>query len=297
MQRTLQGQVARALTIAGSDSGGGAGIQADLKTFSAFAVYGTTALAAVTAQNTIGVQAVFDVPPDIVSHQLTSVLDDIGTHAVKTGMLSNSDVIETVAKVLSRYHVSNVVVDPVMVAKGGAMLLQSDAVKALKHTLLPLADIVTPNLPEADSLCGYPIKSWKDCERAAKDLFDCGPRMVVIKGGHADWQGCADDAIDLVYDGRQFTTFQTRRITSQKTHGTGCTFSAAITACLARGMKPLDAIATAKAFVTDGISAAANWDIGAGHGPTDHSVPVRPVSGISAGRHYERKHLEWNIVS
>ncbi|MCL6548074.1 MAG: bifunctional hydroxymethylpyrimidine kinase/phosphomethylpyrimidine kinase, partial [Alicyclobacillus sp.] len=197
MYRTAQGRVVRALTVAGSDSGGGAGIQADLKTFAAFDVYGTSAITALTAQNTVGVQGVWHAGPAFVQQQMKSVLDDIGTDAVKTGMLGQAETAEAVAEVLREYRnrqqekrdlavgVRRLVLDPVMVAKGGEALLQPDAVEAVRKLLLPLAAVVTPNLPEAEVLCGHPIRSWADAFRAARDLHRLGAQVVVLKGGHA----------------------------------------------------------------------------------------------------------------
>ena len=296
-------EVVRALTVAGSDSGGGAGIQADLKTFAAFDVFGAACLTSLTAQNTIGVQGVYEVAPEFVTLQLRSVMEDIGAHAVKTGMLGNAEVTHAVVVALEEYGARNVVVDPVMVAKGGESLLDRDAVGLFKSQVFKIATVVTPNLPEAEILCGYPLRSWNDRLRAARDIARMGPRVVVIKGGHVPEYGddAADnapggvpaDVVDLVFDGQLFTTFHAPRVESRKTHGTGCTFSAAITACLANGMDVLDAVASAKAYVSDAIAAAAHWDIGAGHGPTDHSVAVSLASGIKPGGMYRRLHGEW----
>lgn len=300
MERTARGEVTRVLTIAGSDSGGGAGIQADLKTFAAFGVYGTSCLTAVTAQNTLGVQGVAEIPLDVIRLQLESVLSDLGTHAVKTGMLANAAVIETVADVLQAYRIGPFVVDPVMIAKGGQPLLESSAVETLKMTLLPLATVVTPNLPEAECLCGHSITSVDDCRRAAERLLAMGVGVVVIKGGHAAWEmpiehpdDRADDVVDFVFDGEQMTSLRSPRTPGTNTHGTGCTFSAAITASLALGMPLLDAIATAKSFVSDAVAEAADWNVGHGHGPTDHSVAVRGVSGLVLGRSYRRIDGNW----
>lgn len=266
--------VVRALTIAGSDSGGGAGIQADLKTMHQFQVYGMSVITAVTAQNTLGVQGIAELDPAFVRQQLQSVMQDIGADAVKIGMLSSADIIHEVADFLSAARPPYLVVDPVMVAKGGAALLKTDAVAALTNNLLPLAAIVTPNIPEAETLCGYAIDTLDDCRRAAVQIAAMGPHIVVIKGGHMT-QDSKDWAIDLIFvKDAGFTILATPRLTTKKSHGTGCTFSAAITAMLARGASPLPAIATAKAFVYEALVRAASWDIGAGHGPTDHSTEV-----------------------
>lgn len=306
MRMTEQSGVVRALTVAGSDSGGGAGIQADLKTFAAFDVFGAACVTSLTAQNTVGVQGVFEVAPDFVTLQMRSVLKDIGAHAVKTGMLGNAGVARAVAAALEEYDARNVVVDPVMVAKGGESLLDREAIGLFKSHLFRMATVVTPNLPEAEIICGYPLRTWEDRLRAARDIARMGPQVVVIKGGHApsagglsggaggdSLAGGAPEAVDLVFDGQTFTSFHSPRVESRKTHGTGCTFSAAIAACLAAGMDILDAIASAKAYVSDAISAAVQWDVGAGHGPTDHSVAVRLASGVKPGGLYRRLHGEW----
>lgn len=260
----------RAMTIAGSDSGGGAGIQADLKTFSALGVYGTSALTAVTAQDTKGVYAIAEVPDEVVIAQIDVVLEDIGADAVKTGMLSSRSIIENVADRLEAWGIPHLVVDPVMVAKGGARLLQPSAVEALKGTLLPLAGVVTPNIPEAEVLAGFAIASDDDAHRAAIAIHALGPRFVVIKGGHRD--GSPDD---LVYDGERFVRFAADRVETANTHGTGCTFAAAITALLARNIAPMDAIAGAKAFVTRAL--IASYAIGAGHSPVNHAFATQDI--------------------
>lgn len=298
MFQTSNGHVVRALTIAGSDSGGGAGIQADLKTMHQFQVYGMSVLTAVTAQNTRGVQGIFEITPAFVREQLQSVADDLGVDAVKTGMLASREIIVEVAAFLKDKQFSNVVVDPVMVAKGGTSLLPEDAADALINKLLPLAKVVTPNLPEAEVLCGYRIRDWEMCHQAAVDIARMGPTVVVIKGGHTPLNWSVDEAfpaelraevaVDLVYENGVFTYVATPRITSQHTHGTGCTYSAAITAMLARGEESLQAIATAKAFVYRAIEGSKWWDVGSGHGPTDHSALVSFISKAMLG--------EFNLV-
>ena len=238
----------RALTIAGSDSGGGAGIQADLKTFAALGVYGTSALTAVTAQNTLGVTGVQELSPDMVASQIDAVVSDIGADAVKTGMLANSGIIRVVAGKVNEHGLPNLVVDPVMVAKGGDPLLQEEAVDALRTLLVPLALVVTPNLPEASVLVGYRVATLEQARRAARDIVGMGSRSVVVKGGHL--QG---DAVDVFYDGNEFREFSSPRVDTTSTHGTGCTFASAIAAGLANGMGVEEAVGQAKAYVTEAI--------------------------------------------
>jgi hydroxymethylpyrimidine/phosphomethylpyrimidine kinase len=240
--------IPRALTIAGSDSGGGAGIQADLKTFSAFRVFGMSVITAVTAQNSLGVQGVENLPPAFVALQLRSVLSDFGAGAAKCGMLSTAPIIEAVAATLAEDPVEKLVVDPVMVAKSGDALLQPVARQALIERVLPLALVVTPNLPEAESLAGIPVASRPDMEEAARRIHRLGPRYVLVKGGHLK-----GEAIDVLWNGKAFTAFRAPRIDSANTHGTGCTLSAAIAAGLARGQAIGDAIRDAKAYVTRAI--------------------------------------------
>ena len=253
----------RALTIAGSDSGGGAGIQADLKTFAALGVYGTSALTAVTAQNTLGVTGVQELPPDMVASQIDAVVSDIGADAVKTGMLANSGIIRVVAGKVNEHGLPNLVVDPVMVAKGGDPLLQEEAVDALRTLLVPLALVVTPNLPEASVLVGYRVATLEQARRAARDIVGMGSRSVVVKGGHLE-----GDAVDVFYDGSEFREFSSPRVYTTSTHGTGCTFASAIAAGLANGMGVEEAVGQAKAYVTEAIRRAV--PIGSGHGPLNH---------------------------
>ncbi|XJZ28843.1 bifunctional hydroxymethylpyrimidine kinase/phosphomethylpyrimidine kinase [Bacillota bacterium Lsc_1132] len=258
-------EVYKALTIAGSDSGGGAGIQADLKTFQELGVFGMSAITAVTAQNTLGVQSVFPMTAEAVVKQIDSIGMDMGTDALKTGMLFNAEIIEAVTGKIKEYNWKKVVVDPVMIAKGGASLLQKEAVEALKKFLLPVSMIITPNIPEAEELTGMSIETLKDKKEAAKKLLDLGVQNVVIKGGHDEH---TDEAIDVLYDGHEYHFFTTERIPTKNTHGTGCTFSAALTAELAKGSSVIEAATTAKNF----IQAAIKHDlkIGRGHGPTNH---------------------------
>lgn len=254
----------RALTIAGSDSGGGAGIQADLKTFYAFGVYGTSAVTAVTAQNTLGVRAIHELPPEVVAAQIDAVLEDIGADATKTGMLSSAAIIEAVADRLRAHSVRGLVVDPVMVAKSGDALLRPEAVQALIGLILPLAAVITPNAPEAAVLSGLEVRDAETAREAARRIQALGPLMVIVKGGHLD----GERSDDLVFDGRAFEILSGPRIATPHTHGTGCTFSAAITACLARGLEPLAAAREARAFLQGAIENAE--PLGAGHGPVNH---------------------------
>ncbi len=253
----------KALTVAGSDSGGGAGIQADLKTFAALEVYGTSALTAVTAQNTAGVQGVVELQPEFVAQQMDAVLADIGADAVKTGMLASAPIVRAVAAKIREYGIRRLVIDPVMVAKGGDHLLQPSAVGALKDELLPLGLVVTPNLAEAEVLTGLKVRDIEEMQAAAAALHALGAANVVVKGGHLE-----GDAIDLLYDGKEFTALPAPRIPTKNTHGTGCTFSAAVAAGLARGLPVPAAVAQAKAFITGAISEA--FPVGSGHGPTHH---------------------------
>ena len=254
----------RALTVAGSDSGGGAGIQADLKTFGALGVFGTSAITAVTAQNTVGVRRIQEIDPDVVAAQIDAVAEDIGMDAVKTGMLASNAIIEAVAAAFRRHRVPNLVVDPVMISKSGARLLKEDALTTLKTKLLPLAEIVTPNIPEAEVLSGRAIADAEALRDAAKRIADLGARRVVIKGGHAE----GPNVVDLYFDGERFEEFKAERIATRSTHGTGCTYSAAIAAYLAHGLPPLEAVARAKEFLVAALRSAP--EIGKGIGPVDH---------------------------
>jgi hydroxymethylpyrimidine/phosphomethylpyrimidine kinase len=262
---TADSPVPRALTIAGSDSGGGAGIQADLKTFSAFRVYGASVLTAVTAQNSVGVHGVANLPPEFVARQLDAVLGDIGADAVKTGMLSTAPIIEAVADGLRAHAVAKLVVDPVMVAKSGDALLEPVARAALIRRILPLALVVTPNLPEATALTEMPIGTEEEMEEAARRIRALGPAWVLVKGGHLK-----GPAVDLLFDGREVRRFTAPRIPTPHTHGTGCTYSAAITAGLARGASVVDAVAEGKRYVTAAIRAG--FALGRGVGPLRHFV-------------------------
>ena len=258
--------VPKALTIAGSDSGGGAGIQADLKTFSAFRVFGMSVITAVTAQNSLGVQGIFNLPPEFVGRQIDSVLSDFDADAVKIGMLSTSAIIGEVAKRLSAHgREGRIVLDPVMIAKSGDPLLQPQARAALVKELLPLALVVTPNLHEAEALAGMPVATERDMEEAARRILALGPKNVLVKGGHL-----RDAATDILWNGRDLTRFTTVRLDSTSTHGTGCTFASAIAACLARGYALRDAISEAKAYVTAAIREG--FQAGRGVGALRHFV-------------------------
>ena len=240
--------IPRALTVAGSDSGGGAGIQADLKTFSAYRVFGMSVLTAITAQNSVGVQGVVTLPPAFVAVQLESVLSDFGADAAKCGMLATAGIIRAVAAKLKEHRVEKLVVDPLMIATSGDPLLQPDAREALIGEILPLALLVTPNLHEAGALAEMAVTTRDDMEEAARRIAKLGPRHVLVKGGHL-----TGEALDLLFNGREFTAFSAPRIDSANTHGTGCTFSAAIAAGLARGRPLPEAVRDAKAYVTRAI--------------------------------------------
>lgn len=265
--------IPRALTIAGSDSGGGAGIQADLKTFSALGVFGMTAITALTAQNTAAVTGVLEVPPAFVARQIDAVVEDIGVDAVKTGMLANAAIIDAVAERIRHHRLPHLVVDPVMVAKSGAPLLHPEAVEALRRLLLPLAEVVTPNLPEAAALTGLTVDSPAAMGEAARAIAALGPRVVAVKGGHL-----AGEAVDVVYDGREVVTLPEPRVETTDTHGTGCIFAAAIAAHLARGAPPLEAVRRAKAFVTAAVRGALR--LGRGHGPANPMAALPPAEAF-----------------
>lgn len=260
----------KALTIAGSDSGGGAGIQADLKTFMAFGVYGMSAVTALTAQNTVGVQGIFEVSPEFVREQIRSVMTDIGADAAKTGMLSNAAIVSTVAEAVREFRIPNLVVDPVMVAKSGDPLLAPDARRAVRDELLPLATVITPNVFEAEALLERRIDTLDAMREAARDLERFGSRWVVLKGGHLDIEG---QAIDVLCGGKEILLLRSPRSDAKNTHGSGCTFASAIAAGLARGLAPPEAARRAKEYVTEAIRRG--LPIGSGRGPTDHLAGVR----------------------
>jgi hydroxymethylpyrimidine/phosphomethylpyrimidine kinase len=253
-----------ALTIAGSDSGGGAGIQADLKTFAAHGVYGTSAITALTAQNTVGVAAVHVAPDDFVTAQIEAVVGDLGCDAVKTGMLANSTIVEAVAAAVKALELPNLVVDPVMIAKSGDDLLDEEAVHALRWTLLRLARVVTPNIPEAEVLAKMPIKSLADMREAASRIAALKPAAVIVKGGHL----AGPEVVDVLYERGEFTEFVGPRIEGRNTHGTGCTFAAAIAAHLAKGADLKTAVPGAKSYIEGAMRRGI--PLGRGHRPLDH---------------------------
>jgi hydroxymethylpyrimidine/phosphomethylpyrimidine kinase len=265
----MPSQIRSALTVAGSDSGGGAGIQADLKTFAALGVYGTSAITAITAQNTIGVVTAQPLQADLVTAQIEAVAADIVLHATKTGMLATAAIVEAVAAAIEELELPMVVVDPVMVAKSGDRLMDDDAVEALRRQLLPRAFVVTPNIPEAEVLSGCRIRSLDDAKEASRRIHALGPTAVVVKGGHAS----GADVIDLLFDGREFVEFRTDRIDTRNTHGTGCTFASAIAAYLALGRSLPESTEQAQRYVAGAIRHG--LAVGHGHGPLDHFWNVR----------------------
>ncbi|MEJ2719934.1 MAG: bifunctional hydroxymethylpyrimidine kinase/phosphomethylpyrimidine kinase [bacterium] len=260
----------QALTIAGSDSGGGAGIQADLKTFHAHGVFGTSVLTAITAQNTVAVTDAFELPPELINTQIDAVFGDFDIAAAKTGMLSSAAIVDTVAAALRRRRFERLVVDPVMISKSGYKLLKDDAIESLKSLLLPLALLVTPNIHEAQLLADIEIDSPDAMRDAARRIGEYGPRNVLVKGGHAGF----DRATDVLFDGDDFHLFESRYIETKNLHGTGCTFSAAIAARIALGEPLTTAIANAKTYITNAIEQS--LDIGKGHGPTNHFYFLSP---------------------
>lgn len=264
-----------ALTIAGSDSSGGAGIQADLKTFAAFATYGACVVTALTAQNTTGVQAVHPVPPEFVAAQIASVLSDLDVGGVKTGMLANAAIISAVAAALTQVPHIPLIVDPVMVATSGDSLLQADAVETLKSALFPLAALITPNLPEAARLLDQPVATTEtEALSQLHALGRLGAKAVLLKGGHGEGR----EAVDLLLIGGQVRRFASPRIETRNTHGTGCTLSAAIASLLARGTDLETAVARAKLYVHRAIAAGRNDSVGHGHGPVDHLYAIRAAA-------------------
>jgi hydroxymethylpyrimidine/phosphomethylpyrimidine kinase len=261
------------LTVAGSDSCGGAGIQADIKTFCALGTYGMSVITAVTAQNTRGVALVREMDTEIIKAQIDCIFSDINVDAVKIGMVSSAETIETVAESLKRYHAKNIVLDPVMISKNGYHLLKTDAKEALIKKLFPLSLIVTPNIPEAEEITGRKIANTEDMKEAAKYILKLGPASVYIKGGHL-----SGDAVDVFYDGKKFSLFCNERINTKNTHGTGCTFSSAVAALTARGFCLDDALSGAKMYITSTI--AHSLSIGAGAGPTNHFYGLYKAAGM-----------------
>ncbi|MFH2011288.1 MAG: bifunctional hydroxymethylpyrimidine kinase/phosphomethylpyrimidine kinase [Pseudomonadota bacterium] len=252
----------RILTIAGSDSGGGAGIQADLRTIALMGGFGMSVITALTAQNTLGVQGVYPVPPEFVEKQIDSVISDIGVDAAKTGMLSNPQIIKVVAGKIREYRIEKLIVDPVMIAKGGAPLLSEDTLDALIEDLIPLAFLITPNLPEASAICGKPIENLDEMREAAKDIYQKGAKNVLVKGGHLPGR-----SVDVLFDGESFYEYDSARIDTKNTHGTGCVYSAALTFEIAMGNNICEAVKNAKRFVTSAIRYSV--PLGGGHGPVN----------------------------
>jgi len=259
-----------ALTIAGSDSGGGAGVQADIKAMQANGVYATSVLTAITAQNTVAVTDAMNLPVSIIESQIDAVLSDIRIDAAKTGMLSSGDIIRAVAAKIREHEIRPLVVDPVMISKSGYSLLEDDAVQALIDEMLPLATVCTPNAHEAARLVGYEILSESAARAAAEEILAMGPAAVLVKGGHLDEE---EDAVDVLYDGTEFHIFRSERIDTPHTHGTGCTYAATIAANLAKGQDVQKAVENAKSYVTEAIRAGLS--IGRGNGPTDHFFFLR----------------------
>jgi hydroxymethylpyrimidine/phosphomethylpyrimidine kinase len=257
------------LTIAGSDSSGGAGIQADLKTFAALGVYGTSAITAITAQNTVGVIEMLPLSADLVTAQIEAVAGDITLHATKTGMLATAAIVEAVAAAIQELDLPLVVVDPVMISKSGARLLDDDGIQVLRAELLPRCAVVTPNIPEAEVLSGRRIGSIEHARAAALDIHQLGGSAVVITGGHGE----GDEIVDLLFDGGMFTELRTARIDTRNTHGTGCTFASAVAAHLALGHSVVDAVVGAQGYVLGAIQHA--LPLGRGHGPLNHFWKTR----------------------
>ena len=262
------------LTIAGSDSGGGAGIQADIKAISAMGCYAASAITAITVQNTLGVQAVHPVPLDILRGQIDAVLSDIGADAVKIGMLHSSEVVNLVAEMIEKYQIRNIVLDPVMVSTSGHRLIEEDAVEVIKTRLMPLARVITPNVPEAEILAGCKITGEDEFEAIARRLSDNGNVSVLMKAGHLS----GDSLVDYFYNAEDdtITRLQSKRVQTKNTHGTGCTLSSAFAASLAKGENLTDAAILAKRYIEQAIISGAEYEIGKGHGPVNHGFdPVK----------------------
>lgn len=264
----------KVLTIAGSDSGGGAGIQADLKTFSAHGVFGMSVVTAVTAQNTRRVIAIQDISPDIIGKQIDAIFEDIGADAVKIGMVSQIDSIKVIEEKLRRYKPQNIVLDPVMISKSGYALLNPEAMETLINELVPLATVITPNIPEAEKIAGMKINTHKEMEKAARAIYSMGSKNVLVKGGHL-----SDDSSDILYDGKDIALLKAERINTKNTHGTGCTLSSAIASNLALGMNVKEAVEKAKEYITTAIRHS--LPIGNGAGPTNHFYELYRKAGIS----------------
>lgn len=257
----------KTLTIAGSDSGAGAGIQADLKTFAAFGIYGTSVITALTAQNTKGVEGILNIPPSFVEKQIDTVMSDIKPQTWKTGMLVNDEIIEVVFHKVKEYQIKNLIIDPVMIAKGGDYLLSEDAIVHLIKNLLPLSLVVTPNCHEAEVLTGIKIQTVSDMKQSATVLYKMGAKNIIIKGGHLPDHM---EAIDVFYDGNKFYEMHSKRIKTNNTHGTGCTFASAVAAGIAKGYSVLYAVRNAKKYIDKSIRSAIYMQIGKGHGPLNH---------------------------
>lgn len=266
----------RTLTIAGSDSGGGAGIQADLKTFSALGCYGMSAITALTAQNTLAVTDIHEVPAAFVATQIDAVLEDIGVDAVKIGMLSSPEIIRAVADRLRAWGIEKIVLDPVMTAKSGDKLLRDEAIAALKEELLPLAAVVTPNIPEAQVLCNDEIRSRPQMEAAARKIAALGAKSVLLKGGHLTEANSDDFFLEMRVHGPFWAWLSSPRFVSRNTHGTGCTLSSAIAAFLARGFSISESVQRAKHYISEAIAAGADYLLGRGHGPVHHFYLLWP---------------------
>lgn len=258
----------KVLTIAGFDGSGGAGIQADLKTFSALGCYATTALTSLPIQNTQGVKAIYDITPACVEEQIKAILDDIPIDAIKIGMLHRQEIIERVAQLLSQYAVKNIVLDPVMIAKSGDLLLLKSAIATMREQLFPLTTVLTPNLLEASELLGWEVQTTAHMEKAALRLLEMGPQAVVVKGGHLN--GDCSDCLAIKNPHTETHWFSTPRIPTRHTHGTGCTFSAAIASYLARGYSIFESVSHAKRYLTKAIEAGASVKLGQGNGPVHH---------------------------
>ena len=271
---TMKKRYNTVLTIAGSDSGGGAGIQADIKAISAMGCYAASAITAITVQNTLGVQAVHPVPLDILRGQIDAVLSDIGADVVKIGMLHSSEVVILVAEMIEKYGITNVVLDPVMVSTSGHRLIEEDAVEVIKSRLLPLARVITPNVPEAEILAGCKIAGEDEFEAIARRLSDNGNVSVLMKAGHLS----GDSLVDYFYNAEDdtITRLQSKRVQTKNTHGTGCTLSSAFAASLAKGENLTDAAISAKRYIEQAIISGAEYEIGKGHGPVNHGFdPVK----------------------
>jgi len=261
------------LTIAGSDSCGGAGIQADLKAFSAHGVYGMSVITAVTAQNTQGVFAVQDINPEVIKAQIDAIFEDIEVHGIKIGMVSQIDTIKAIAQKLRQFKPKNIVIDPVMISKSGYDLLQPEAKATLVEELIPLADLLTPNLPEAEVITNTKIENVEEMKFAAKLIYDMGVKNVLIKGGHLQ-----DRAVDILFDGEEFTLFESKRIETKNTHGTGCTLSSSIAANLGKGFDMKTALELSKQYITTAIKHSI--ELGKGVGPTNHFYELYKKAGI-----------------